>query len=205
MNAVVIVDYGMCNLDSISRAISECGGSPTVTNNPADLKGADRIILPGVGAFPDAMDNLKKHSLDDALGEQILNHKVPFLGICLGMQLMAETGLEGGETPGLGWIKGAVKRFEPDSPQTRIPHMGWNEVDAKTDHPLFKDIDPGKDFYFVHSYHLDCQNPNDILATTPYCTGFASAVGRDNLFGVQFHAEKSQRVGFQLLANFLAL
>ena len=205
MNKVAIVDYGMCNLDSVRRAVEECGGRAVVTDEAGDLEVADRIILPGVGAFPDAMANVRARELDKALEEQVRAEGAPFLGICLGMQLLATVGLEGGETPGLNWIEGEVRRFVATEADPRIPHVGWNEVVPTGDSPLFDGIEPGSDFYFVHSYHFACRSSDDVLATTPYCGGFASAVGRDNVQAVQFHPEKSQRVGLQLLRNFLAI
>ncbi len=205
MNKVAIVDYGMCNLDSVARAVEECGGAPLVTDRARDFETANRIILPGVGAFPDAMRNIKQRSLDEILYEQVFGKQIPFLGICLGMQLLATKGWEGGETAGLGWIDGEVRRLEPVGEDTRIPHIGWNDVIFTRVSPLFEGVPSGKDFYFVHSYHFCCANEQDILARTPYCGGFVSAVGRGLIFGVQFHPEKSQRLGFQVLKNFLSI
>jgi len=205
VNKVAIVDYGMCNLDSVARAVEECGGDPKVTDQARDLAVTNRIILPGVGAFPDAMRNIRQRSLDEILYEQVIGKQIPFLGICLGMQLLATKGCEGGETAGLGWIAGEARRLEPTRDDARIPHIGWNEVIFTQQSPLFEGISSGKDFYFVHSYHLCCANEQDVLAHTPYCDRFVSAVGRDLIFGVQFHPEKSQRVGFQVLRNFLSI
>lgn len=205
MSTAAIVDYGLCNLDSIARAVEECGGSAIVTDDPADLKAATHIILPGVGAFADAMRNLSERRFIPALEKQVIGNNIPFLGICLGMQLMATVGLEGGETPGLGWIDGQVQRLIPFGEDSRIPHIGWNEVHPESDNPLFQGIAPGKDFYFVHSYHMVCRNLSDVAARTPYAGGLVSAVSRDHIFGVQFHPEKSQRAGFQLLRNFLSV
>lgn len=207
MIRVVIVDYGLCNLDSITRAIEECGGSPRVTADPRDLADADRIVLPGVGNFATAMANLKERRLDDAMTERVIDNGVPFLGVCLGMQLMARHGSEGdGDgVEGLGWIDADIHRLKPVAPDERVPHVGWNEVEAIESAPLFDGIDPGRDFYFVHSFHLDPDDPGLVQARTPYCGGFVSAVARDNLFGVQFHPEKSQKTGFQILANFLRM
>ncbi len=205
MKKVAIIDYGMCNLDSVARAIEECGGTPLVTDKKNDLELATHIILPGVGAFPDAMNELLQRSLDKSLREQVLKKKIPFLGICLGMQLMATKGWEGEETDGLGLIEGEVKRFVPGSSDTRIPHIGWNEVNYTQKSPLFQDIPSGKDFYFVHSYHFSCQNEDDIIARTPYCGGFVSAISRGHIFGAQFHPEKSQKLGFKVLKNFLSM
>ena len=205
MNVVAIVDYGMCNLDSVARAVEECGGSPLVTHRAGDLATANRIILPGVGAFSDAMHNIKARSLDIILTEQVLENRIPFLGICLGMQLLMTIGWEGGETAGLGWIEGEVQRLEPFGEDTRIPHIGWNEVNIARESPLFADIGSARDFYFVHSYHVCPQAQHDTIAYTPYGKGFVSAIQRDMIFGVQFHPEKSQRLGFHVIKNFLAL
>lgn len=202
MSKVVIVDYGMCNLDSVARAIEECGGNPEVTADPARLKSAAFIILPGVGAFADAMAHLRERDFVEPLRERVLADRVPFLGICLGMQLMASRGSEGGDTEGLGLVRARVERLVPDAPSTRIPHIGWNNVRGSG--PLFAGIAPDRDFYFVHTYHVVPEDPADTIATTPYCGGFVSAIAHDRMFGVQFHPEKSQKVGFALLRNFLA-
>lgn len=205
MKIVAIIDYGMCNLDSVARAVEECGGTPLVTNNIHDLEIATHIILPGVGAFPDAMNQLRQLSMDMAIREQVLDNNIPFLGICLGMQVMATKGTEGEETEGLGLIEGTVKRLKPESHDTRIPHIGWNEVHYVRSSPLFEGISTGKDFYFVHSYHFCCSDENNIIARTPYCGGFTSAISKGNIFGTQFHPEKSQKVGFQILKNFISI
>lgn len=205
MKTVAIIDYGMCNLDSVARAVEECGGTPLVTNNIHDLEIATQIILPGVGAFPDAMSQLTKLSMDTAIREQVLDNNIPFLGICLGMQVMATKGTEDAETEGLGLIEGTVKRLKPESHDTRIPHIGWNEVHYVRNSPLFEGISTGKDFYFVHSYHFCCSDENNIIAWTPYCGGFTSAISKGNIFGTQFHPEKSQKVGFQVLKNFISI
>jgi glutamine amidotransferase len=199
------VDYGMCNLDSIVRAIEECGGRSCVTDDPRELRTATQIILPGVGSFGDAMQNLNERGLVTALQEQVIGKHIPFLGICLGMQLMATSGHEGGVTQGLGWIDGEVVKLEPRGEDRRIPHIGWNNIDKVYESPLFRDIAPERDFYFVHSYHIKCTSVDQVLAHTPYAGGFVSAIGYDNVFGVQFHPEKSQKAGFQVLRNFLAV
>lgn len=204
MKTVAIVDYGMCNLDSVTRAVEECGGNPLVTGEKSDLESAAYIILPGVGSFADAMSEIRKRSLDDVLKKQVIEEEIPFLGICLGMQLMAAKGTEGGEVHGLGIIEGEITPLEPDSSETRIPHIGWNEVMHSEESPLFKGITTGKDFYFVHSYHFRCSEEN-VIARTPYCGEFVSAVSKGSAFGVQFHPEKSQKPGFQILKNFLSL
>ncbi|OLS21889.1 MAG: Imidazole glycerol phosphate synthase subunit HisH 1 [Candidatus Heimdallarchaeota archaeon LC_3] len=205
MDIVAIVDYDMSNIDSVVRAIQECGGDPIVTKKKEDFKKANRIILPGVGAFPDAMKNLRRGNLHEILREQVFDNKIPFLGICLGMQLLATTGWEGGKTEGLGWIEGDVKIFSSTEDDTRIPHIGWNNVETHKNHQLFNNIPSGKNFYFVHSYYFEAKNKNEVIGNTPYCGNFASAVAKDNIFGVQFHPEKSQKIGFQLLKNFLSI
>ena len=205
MKKVAIIDYGMGNLDSVARATEECRGEPVITSKAEDLKEANYIILPGVGAFGDGMRNIRELGLDRTIREEVLQEKIPFLGICLGMQLLASQGHEGEETTGLDLISGEVVRFEPDGPGVKIPHIGWNEVVLEKAHPLFKDIPSGKDFYFVHSYHFVCKNQEDILSLTPYCGSFVSAVNRENVIGVQFHPEKSLQVGLKLLSNFLSL
>lgn len=205
MNKVAIVDYGLCNLDSIARAVDICGGAPFVTNAPSDLVDADRVILPGVGAFPNAMKNLVQSGMVDALYEAVINKGKPFLGVCLGMHLIADSSSEHGETKGLGWIKGNITRLVPCLPNERIPHVGWNEIHAQHPHPLFSGIENGTDFYFVHSYHFQNAEEDHTVATTPYCGGFISAVQKDNIMGVQFHPEKSQKPGARLLTNFLSM
>ncbi|MEZ5379147.1 MAG: imidazole glycerol phosphate synthase subunit HisH [Acidimicrobiales bacterium] len=211
MNRVAIVDYGLCNLDSVRRAVEECGGTATVTSDPADLRVADRIILPGVGSFAAAAANLQRSGLADELTEQVMSLQAPFLGICLGMQLMLTVGVEGstdgaGETKGLGWIDGRVERLAPTPDDPRIPHVGWNEVHrTEVDAPLLDSIDDGADVYFVHSFHARCSDDRQVIATTPYAGGFVSAVANGNAFGVQFHPEKSQTVGFAILRRFLEI
>jgi len=205
MKRVAIIDYGMGNVDSVFRAVEECGGSPVVTSAAAEINDADCLILPGVGAFGDGINNIRQRRLDEMMAERVLGQGVPLLGICLGMQLLATKGYEFGENSGLGWINGEVVRLQADNLQTRIPHVGWNEVHIKNNSPLLQGIESGRDFYFVHSYHFVCASSENILATTPYCSGFTSVIGQKNIFGVQFHPEKSQKVGFQLLRNFLTL
>lgn len=203
MNAVAIIDYGMCNLDSVARAVEDCGGTPVVTSKRVVIEQASHIILPGVGAFSDAMDNIMRLMLYDVLRKAVLENRIPFLGICLGMQLMASFGEEGGFCSGLDIIPGSVRQMVPNiARHERLPHIGWNEVNPLCGEDIFKDIRIGSDFYFVHSYHYCCDDQY-VLARTPYCGGFVSAIKKDNAYGVQFHPEKSQDVGFKLLNNFL--
>jgi len=201
---IAIIDYGMCNLDSVARAVERCGGSPLVTDSADEAAAAAAIVLPGVGAFAEAMQRLHDKGLADTLRSLVLEQGVPFLGICLGMQLMADSGREGGQHLGLGLVPGEVVPLRPAAPDERIPHVGWNEVRHGGGHPLFEGIEPGTDFYFVHGFHFRCRHEAHVLARTPYCGGFVSAVGRGQCLGVQFHPEKSLAVGQRLLSNFIA-
>jgi glutamine amidotransferase len=200
---VLVINYGMGNLGSVRRAFEECGARVLVSENPAGLADAERIVLPGVGAFPDGMANLNAAGWPAKLHEVLQNPGVRLLGICLGMQLLADKGYEGGETPGLGLVPGAVKHFKAQSGE-RIPHVGWNEVRQRGSSRLLAGIADGADFYFVHSYHFCAHRAEHVLATTPYCGGFASVVGVHNVLGTQFHPEKSSKPGFQVIRNFLA-
>lgn len=198
---VAIVDYGMGNLDSVGRAVEECGGRPLVTADPRDLTAAAAVILPGVGAFAKGMQNIRERGLDEILVDDVARNGVPFLGLCLGMQLLATEGSEGDHTPGLGLVRGRVERI--NVPGLRVPHIGWNEVHQTREHPLFRSIPSGADFYFVHSFVLRCDDPDDVIATVPYGEDIVAGVARGTVAGLQFHPEKSQRMGFQLLRNFL--
>jgi glutamine amidotransferase len=202
---IAIIDYGLCNLDSISRAIEECGGDPFVTSDPKTLDDAAKIVLPGVGAFGDAMANLRVCGMDEALTTRVVDGGTPFLGICLGMQLMAQGSEEDASAKGLGWLDAHVMKLRARSPDDRVPHVGWNEVDIGQANALSDGIRPAADFYFVHSYHVRCDDESIVVGTTPYCGEFVSVVSRDNIMGVQFHPEKSQKFGFSLLKNFLDL
>lgn len=205
MASVAVIDYGLCNLDSITRAIEECGGTPTVADEPGPVETADLLVLPGVGAYPKAIENLRRRRLSDALLTRVADGRTPLLGICLGMQLLASGSSEFGGAEGLNLIPGRVEGLMPSEAGERVPHMGWNELDRQRDCPLLRDVPEDVDFYFVHSFHLSCETEEDVVATTPYCGGFASVVQRGNVFGAQFHPEKSQRAGFALLRNFLSL
>ena len=205
MKRVAIVDYGVSNLDSVARAVEECGGQPLVTSEPSVLAQAASIVLPGVGAFRVGMTNLRRLGLDETLDELVRERGIPVLGLCLGMHLLATRGSEGGETDGLGWIDGEIVQLTPREPGERVPHIGWNEVVARRESPLLAIDGHPRDYYFVHSYHFRPSVEEDVLATTPYCGGFVSMVGRANVYGVQFHPEKSSRAGFALLRGFLTL
>jgi len=202
MVGVVVVDYGICNVDSVRRALEECGGKVEVSGEPERLRVADRIVLPGVGAFPRAMQNLRARGLDEALRVEVAAG-APLLGICLGMQLLTRASTEAGGDEGLGIIDATVERLSATPSEHRIPHAGWNEVYPTHDHPLFEGVDPGSDFYFVHSYHVVVSEPELEAARTPYMGGFTSAICNANVYGVQFHPEKSHASGLSVLRNFL--
>lgn len=205
MTEIAIIDYDLCNLDSITRACEECGGDPYITDAPSDVLAADMLILPGVGAFGEAMSNLNEAGLSDAIRQKV-TQGTPMLGICLGMQLLASGGSEFGNHKGLELIPGTVRKLVPNDPGERVPHVGWNEVQRRrNDVPLLQGIDPKKDFYFVHSFYFDVEDQDNLVATTPFCGGFASIVNRGRVWGTQFHPEKSQKAGFALLRNFISL
>lgn len=204
-----LIDYGSGNIASAAKALARAAGETnheiSVTADPDRIREADRIVLPGVGAFADCMRGLRAvPGLVDALNDSVIHDAKPFLGICVGMQLMAEAGREFGVHKGLGWIKGEVVPMTPADPKLKIPHMGWNDLVILQDHPLFAGIDDGADAYFVHSFELKLERAEEIVATTEYGGPVTAAVARDNMVGTQFHPEKSQAVGLRLLANFLS-
>ncbi len=203
MQRVAIVDTGLCNVDSIARALDECGVKADITNVASDLDVADKIILPGVGAYPDAMRALNAAGLADAIRANVVQHDVPILGICLGMQLLLSSSDEVEPTAGLDLIGGSVVRLRPTSGE-RVPHVGWNEVHAAVDSPLLSGIPDGADFYFVHSFHAVCETAA-VIATTPYCGTITTVIGNEHIVGTQFHPEKSQQYGLKLLRNFVEL
>ena len=211
--SVAIVDYGSGNLHSAAkafeRAARESGHAQpiAVTNRPDEIARADRVVLPGVGAFADCRRGLDSiPGMIDALNETVQRRGRPFFGICVGMQLMAERGREYEVTPGLGWIAGEVDKITPDDPSLKIPHMGWNTLNPLHDHPLLADLTLGASglhAYFVHSYELKTAHRADLIAQADYGGPLTAIVGRDNMVGTQFHPEKSQRLGLALIANFL--
>lgn len=202
--SVAVIDYQSGNLRSAAKALERVGGDVRVTAAPADLRAASHIVLPGVGAFADCRRGLASvPGLVEALRDEVLHRGKPFLGICVGMQLLATTGLEHGETEGLGWLPGVVGPLRPTNPALKIPHMGWNTLDDLAPHPVLRGIAAGSHVYFVHSYHLTADTPQQVLATTDYGGRVTAAAGRDNIIGTQFHPEKSQAVGLRLLQNFL--
>jgi glutamine amidotransferase len=205
-----IIDYGSGNLCSAAkafeRAAAESGvaGNILVTSHPEDVVLAERIVLPGVGAFADCRRGLAAvPGLEDALVEAVIGRGRPFLGICVGMQLMAERGREFETVEGLGWIPGEVVAIEPADPSLKIPHMGWNELSPCAAHPVLDGLPAGTHAYFVHSFELRPARSADLIAETDYGGPLVAAVGHDNLVGTQFHPEKSQQAGLRLIANFL--
>ena len=214
MDRVAIIDYGSGNLHSAVKAFERAareGGSGAeivLTDDPAVVKAADRIVLPGVGAFADCYRGLHRIAgMRDALEEAVRARSRPFLGICVGMQMLASRGLEYGVHEGLGWIEGEVDAIRPSDPALKIPHMGWNTLDIRRSHPLLAGIQTGSDglhAYFVHSFHMTPAEAADLIAVADYGGPVTAMVARGNIAGTQFHPEKSQRLGLALIANFLS-
>ena len=201
--AVALIDYGAGNLHSVENALRKAGASVCVTCNPDVIRAADRIVLPGVGSFKACAEGL--HAVGgaiEAMRERVFVGGAPFLGICVGMQLLADRGLEHGETPGLGWIGGTVRLIEPTDRTVKVPHMGWNDV-ALVPHARNHPVIEEGEAYFLHSYHFKPRYHEDVLAMTDHGGGLVAAIGRDNMLGVQFHPEKSQAFGLALLERFL--
>lgn len=204
-----IIDYESGNLHSAHKAFermaSETGGGEIVVTGAADVVArADRIVLPGDGAFPACMAELKGHSgLYGAMIEAVTHRARPFMGICVGMQLMATWGREYEDTRGLDWVEGEVTRITPSDPRLKVPHMGWNDLILDGEHPVFDGIKTGDHAYFVHSYHMVVTNPEQRLAHVEYGGDVTAVVGHDNMIGLQFHPEKSQSAGLRMIANFL--
>ncbi len=203
---IAVVDYGMGNLRSVSKALEKVGGKVILTNRPEDIQKADKVVLPGVGAFQDAMANLRENGLDASVLDAISSGK-PFLGVCLGLQLLYEWSAEDGRHEGLGVIPGNVVRFEADSerPEMKIPQIGWNRARFVADAPHLEGIPSGTHFYFVHSYYGVPTDDSVAATRTDYLTEFTSAIWRDNVFACQFHPEKSQHWGLKLYENFVNL
>ena len=200
---IVIVDCGLGNIASIANMLRKVGASAVVSSDQLVIEQADKLILPGVGAFDAGMSSLENHNLVSLLRSRVADDRVPLLGICLGMQLLG-TRSEEGEFGGLGWLEADTMRLTSRdvSPSLKVPHMGWNRVTVCRPHPLFAGLEAENRFYFVHSYHLVCSDPNDVVGVTDYGCKFTSAVARGNIMAVQFHPEKSHRSGMQLLRNF---
>lgn len=201
---VVIVDYGMGNVGSILNMLKKVGALAKISGDPVDIMKADRLILPGVGTFDEGMKNLADRRIIDVLNKRVLEDKCNILGICLGMQLLTKRSEEG-HLAGLGWIQAETIRFKAENTNIKIPHMGWNEVKPVNKTSLFLGYNNIPRYYFVHSYHVACKNPEDILGTSFHGYEFTAAVKKANIMGTQFHPEKSHKYGMQLLQNFMNL
>jgi len=201
MSKIVIVDYSCGNIDSVNSAITYHGFKGVVTRDPTTINSADKIILPGQGSFKIGVNNLKKYNLFDLIISKALNDNTPILGICLGMQVLATTGFENGKENGLNLIPGNIEKMKET--KLKLPHIGWNEIKINKENSILKNIKNQTDFYFVHSYRFVCEDNDDILTTTKYEDTFVSSVCKRNIFGVQFHPEKSLTAGLQLIKNFI--
>lgn len=203
---ITIIDYQMGNLGAILNMLKKIGADAMATMKVQDIEKAEKFILPGVGAFDNGVTNLQTLGILPALRQKVLIEKIPILGICLGMQLLTERSEEG-ILPGLSWIEGKTIRFRINQKATnlKVPHMGWNTLTLKQESTLFKDFDEYGQFYFIHSYHILCNNQEDVLAETHHGYNFISAVQKENIFGVQFHPEKSHKYGMRILRNFVEI
>ncbi|MEM9077491.1 MAG: imidazole glycerol phosphate synthase subunit HisH [Bacteroidota bacterium] len=202
---VVIVDYGMGNLNSIKNMLKKIGHSSIISSEVEEIEKAGKVILPGVGSFDAAMMNIKRRNLFDVLNYKASDEKVPLLGICLGMQLLTNSSEEG-EEKGFGWINADTIKFENKNGEIlKVPHMGWNRIKFDPSSLLFQGLDEATKFYFVHSYYVKCHSQKNSLAKTQYGLDFDSIINNDNIYGTQFHPEKSHKYGMQLLKNFMNL
>ncbi len=203
---IAIVDYGSGNIQAIKNIYKRLNIPCEVSASPDVLSNADKLILPGVGAFDDSMNKLNTSGLKIILDKQVLEEKIPILGVCVGMQIMANSSEEG-NSPGLGWIDAKVRRFDEESLliKPKLPHMGWNSIASKKESSILNGIDKNKGFYFLHSYFIECNDKENILTTTDYCSNFASSFSKSNIYGFQFHPEKSHANGIQLFKNFAAI
>ena len=203
---ITIIDYGLGNISAFVNVYKRLNIRVSVAKTAEDLKDATKIILPGVGAFDYAMSKLNNSGMHETLDKLVLDHQLPVMGICVGMQMLAKTSEEG-VLPGLGWIDGIVKRFDVSvlKSKTQLPHMGWNTIHLNDDNSLLLTLNNDSRFYFLHSYYFQCNDPNDTIATTEYGIEYTSAVNKKNIYGVQFHPEKSHQWGIQLLKNFADL
>lgn len=203
MSSVCILDYGSGNVKSVFNLFSTIAEHVVISNDPAEIRQATHIVLPGVGAFSAAMRKIRERLPMEVLEQVVMADKKPFLGICVGMQVLATRGMEFGECLGLGWIGGSVEKVR--SKHLPLPHIGWNNISCKRNSPLLAGLGDDPDFYFVHSYAFRLENEQHMLATTSYGEEFCSVVQLENIYGVQFHPEKSQRTGVKLAKNFLSL
>ncbi len=198
---IVIVDYGMGNLHSVQKAFKRVGADAVITNDAGEIVKADKIILPGVGHFKKGMENLQKLGLIEILNKKVLKDGVPFLGICLGAQLITRHSEEG-DAVGLSWVNAKTLRFDADK-KLKIPHMGWNSISIKKKSDLLNGLDNDSQFYFVHSYYIECENNDEAIGITSYGREFVCALQKGNIYGVQFHPEKSHDSGLRIIKNFL--
>jgi glutamine amidotransferase len=203
---ITIIDYGSGNINAITNIYEKLKVPYTIASIPDQVIGAKKIFLPGVGAFDETISKLDSTGFRKVLDKEVLENKVPIMGICVGMQILADSSEEG-TCKGLGYIKGKVKKINPNLilQKPKLPHLGWNSIEVLKNNVLLKDIDPVFGFYFLHTYYFECEDQNNILATTNYGATFASAVYRENVFGIQFHPEKSHHNGVKLLHNFANL
>ena len=200
---IAIIDYERGNLRSISNGLQKVGATVEIGHRTELLEAADGIVLPGVGAFGEGIHFIKSTSLHDELHRQIIQQNKPFLGICLGLQILADYSMEFGRNDGFGWVAGGVVRIEPDSTEHKIPHMGWNTVDVRKRDPLYRNLGEDPTFYFVHSFHFVPDDEDVVTSTTNHGIKLAASIQKGNIFGVQFHPEKSQKDGLQVLENFV--
>lgn len=201
---ISIVSCGIGNISSIANMIKKAGGDSRVVDSPESLLGSKKIVLPGVGSFDHGMAALNSGGWNPLLNRLVLEEKVPVLGICLGMQLMCRSSEEG-NLPGLGWIEANVKRLDSKEGKLKIPHMGWNEVKAVKNNSFFLELDNETRFYFVHSYYVECRDSSDVMSVTTYGDDFVSSFSKENIFGVQFHPEKSHKYGLKFIESFLEI
>jgi imidazole glycerol-phosphate synthase subunit HisH len=201
---ITIVDYGMGNVGSIKNMLKYIGTESIITSDPDKINKASKLILPGVGSFDVAMKNIIKNNLHEVLNIKALKNKIPILGICLGMQILTNSSEEG-ELKGLGWINGSVLKFKSNETNLKIPHMGWNTVEVINKNSLTKEFDKDTRLYFVHSYYVKVNNEKNSILKTQYHTKFDSAINAENIYGVQFHPEKSHKNGMQLFKNFIKI
>jgi len=200
---ISIIDYGMGNLRSVLNALETFDCNVQIIDRPDELRAADKIVLPGVGAFGDGIKNLHQRGWVPVLEEQVIQHGKPFIGLCVGMQVLATTGTEYGTHAGLGWIPGVVTRLESDEPRIRVPHIGWNDVRIINSEGMYSGMKGSGTFYFVHSYILQPDDPSVINGVSDHGADFAASIQKDNIWATQFHPEKSQKDGLKVLQNFV--
>lgn len=202
---IVIIDYGLGNLGSVKNMLKKIGAEVIISSDISEIEKADKLILPGVGGFDSGVRNIKNLGLMEILNKKVIQDKIPILGICLGMQLFTKKSEEG-KLSGFGWVNGETIKFKFNQDSNlKIPHIGWNDIKIKKENKLFKNMYSDPRFYFVHSYHLVCKNKEDILTTTNHGYNFVSSIHKNNIYGVQFHPEKSHKFGIKLLENFVEL